>query len=76
MRKEAPVTTQLNAIEVEAGCHPGEHNYCCIAFHEGAMLVTEDGTRIVLFVCSKCGQERVVNMTALGIPRCTAPSAR
>lgn len=68
--------TQVNAIVAEVGCRPGEHNYGVVTFGDGPMLVTEDGTRIVLAVCSKCGNERVVNLAALGIPRCTAPRAR
>jgi len=58
----------LSTIREEAGCQPGEHNYGAVTFSDGPMLATEDGTRIVLFVCSKCGQERVVNLTALGLP--------
>lgn len=61
--------TQVNAIEAQRRCQSAEHNYGIVMFGEGPMLETADGTRIVLFVCSKCGDEHIVNLTALGLPQ-------
>lgn len=61
----------IATIREECHCQPGEHNYGVVTFESGVVLATEDGTRIVLFVCSKCGHERVVNLTALGLRKVT-----